>query len=73
MTLRRNYMKLNEFIQQLVKLQFEGHGGKQVMYRHSASGDCSKLGSAHITDRVDEYGPFDLKDGEEYISIYAGD
>lgn len=65
-------MKLNKFIQQLQKLQAEGHGDKQVFYRHGASGDCGELSSAFITDSVDECGPFDLDDGQEYISIYAG-
>ena len=65
-------MTLNKFIEQLQKLQAEGHGDKQVFYRHGASGDCGELASAHITSRVDECGPFDLADGEEYVSIYAG-
>ena len=66
-------MKLNNFIDQLVKLQQEGHGDKQVFYRHGASGDCGKLSSGFVTDEIDgECGPFDLRDGEEYISIYAG-
>jgi hypothetical protein len=66
-------MKLNKFIEQLQKLQSEGHGELEVFYRHGASGDCGKLSSAHVTDIVeDECGPFDLEDGEHYISIYAG-
>lgn len=65
-------MTLNDFMQQLYDLQQEGHGEKQVFYRHGASGDCGVLSSAHVTYAVDECGPFDLADGEEYISIYAG-
>jgi hypothetical protein len=66
-------MKLSKFIDQLVKLQSEGHGDKEVFYRHGASGDCGPLSSAFVTDEVsDECGPFDLADGQEYISIYAG-
>jgi len=64
---------LNKLIVDLQKLQFDGHGEKQVMYRHGASGDCGPLGSAHVTDEVsDETGPFDLAPGEQYVSIYAG-
>lgn len=65
-------MTLNKFIQHLQKLQDEGHGDKEVFYRHSASGACGQLSSAFISDEVSECGPFDLKDGEEYVSIYAG-
>jgi hypothetical protein len=65
-------MTLDKFIQQLQKLQSEGHGDKEVFYRHGASGDCGKLSSARVTDEVDECGPFDLDDGLEYVSIYAG-
>jgi hypothetical protein len=65
-------MTLTKFIEQLVALEAAGHGDKQVLYRHGASGDCGELSSAHVTDRVDEQGPFDLEDGEVYISIYAG-
>ena len=64
---------LNNLIANLQKLQAEGHGDKQVFYCHGASGDCGKLGSAHVTDEVnDECGPFDLDDGEQYVSVYAG-
>jgi hypothetical protein len=65
-------MKLNKFIEQLVKLAEEGHGDKEVFYCHGASGACGELSSAHISDEVGECGPFDLEDGEEYVSIYAG-
>lgn len=63
---------LNQHITNLQKLQFEGHGERQVFYRHGASGDCGPLGSAHVTDEVSESGPFDLAPGEKYISVYAG-
>ncbi len=72
MILWGDIMKLNEFIEQLQKLQAEGHGDKEVFYRHGASGDCGELSSAFISDEVGECGPFDLSEGEEYVSIYAG-
>lgn len=65
-------MTLDKFIQQLQKLQAEGHGDKEVFYRHGASGDCGNLSSAFISDEVGECGPFDLDEGQEYVSIYAG-
>lgn len=66
-------MKLSQFIKNLQKLESEGHGDLEVFYRHGASGDCGQLASAHITDRVDECGPFDyIEEGEQYVSIYAG-
>jgi hypothetical protein len=65
-------MTLTKFIENLQKLQAEGHGGKQVFYRHGASGDCGQLSSAYISDEVSECGPFDLDEGQEYVSIYAG-
>ena len=66
-------MTLNKFIEQLVLLQSEGHGDKQVFYRHGSSGDCGLLSSAWVTDEIDECGPFDdIEDGGSYVSIYAG-
>ena len=66
-------MKLSEFIKNLQKLESQGHGELEVFYRHGASGDCGQLSSAHITDCVYECGPFDyIEDGENYVSIYAG-
>ena len=65
-------MKLKDFIKNLQKLEAEGHGDKQVFYRHGASGDCGELSSARITSEVEDTGPFDLEDGEEYVSVYAG-
>lgn len=59
-------------IKNLQKLEQEGHGDKQVFYRHGSSGDCGQLSSAFIKSEVDECGPFDIEDGEEYVSIYAG-
>jgi hypothetical protein len=66
-------MTLDQFIEGLQKLQADGHGSKKVFYRHGSSGDCGELSSAFISDDVDDCGPFDLADGEEYVSIYAGD
>jgi hypothetical protein len=66
-------MTLNKFIENLVKLQAQGHGDLEVFYRHGASGDCGPLSSAFVTDEIDDQcGPFDLNEGQEYISIYAG-
>ncbi len=65
-------MKLYDFIGKLMKLEEAGHGNLEVFYRHGASGDCGALSSAWVTDEVDSCGPFDLEDGEKYISIYAG-
>jgi hypothetical protein len=65
-------MKLKDFIAQLQKLEQEGHGEKQVFYRRSSSGDCGELNSAHITDHLEDTGPFDLEEGEEYVSVSAG-
>lgn len=66
-------MTLTQFIKQLQELEAQGHGDKEVFYRHGASGDCGPLSSAHVTSEVDEQcGPFDLDKGQEYISIYAG-
>lgn len=65
-------MKLNDFIINLQKLQLQGHGDKEVFYRHGASGDCGPLSSARVTNKVEDTGPFDLAPGQEYVSIYAG-
>lgn len=66
-------MTLDKFIAGLVKLQAQGHGDLEVFYRHGASGDCGPLSSAFVTDEIDDQcGPFDLNEGQEYISIYAG-
>jgi hypothetical protein len=65
-------MTLNKFIEKLQNLQDQGHGDKEVFYRHGASGDCGPLSSARISDEVGECGPFDLEDGAKYVSVYAG-
>jgi len=66
-------MKLSAFILQLQKLQEQGHGDKVVMYRRGSSGDCGELSWASVSSEIDEScGPFDLDEGQEYISIYAG-
>ncbi|QIG76153.1 hypothetical protein EVC24_132 [Rhizobium phage RHph_I4] len=44
----------------------------KLFARHGASGDCNEIGSPQITDRVDDCGPFDLEDGEKYVSVYVG-
>lgn len=65
-------MKLTAFIKKLQTLEGQGHGDKDVFYRHGSSGDCGELGSARVTAEIEsETGPFDL-DGAEYVSIYAG-
>lgn len=63
---------LSKFIENLQKLEREGHGDKQVFYRHGASGDCGEIGTAYISDNVDECGPFDIEEGEFYVSLYIG-
>ena len=65
-------MKLKDFIANLQELEAQGHGDLEVFYRHGASGDCGPLSSAFISDEVSECGPFDLDEGQEYVSIYAG-
>ncbi len=65
-------MKLSKFIAALQALEAQGHGEKEVFYRRGSSGDCGELSSPCITDAVDDCGPFDLEDGEEYVSVYAG-
>jgi hypothetical protein len=66
-------MKLKDFIANLQELEAQGHGDLEVFYRHGASGDCGPLSSAFISDEVDnDCGPFDLDEGQEYVSIYAG-
>lgn len=68
-------MKLDELINKLRKLQDEGKGSLQVYARcrwNGPSGSCDPVGSPHVTNHVDELGPFGLKPNEEYISIYVG-
>ena len=65
-------MKLKDMIINLQKLEQEGHGDKQIFCVCGSSGTTYELSSAHISDYVGESGPFDLEDGEEYISIYGG-
>ncbi len=64
-------MTLSNFIKQLQGLEQDGHGELEVLYRHGASGDCGLLGTAHVTDRRDDQGPFDPEEGN-YVSVYAG-
>lgn len=63
-------MTLDQFIQKLQKLSEAGHGALPVYARHGASGDCSRMGTPHVTDRIDDQGPFDVQG--EYVSIYVG-
>ncbi len=65
-------MTLDEFVGGLQDLRAQGYGSLPVFYRHGASGDCGELSHAHVTDEIEESGPFDLPDGAEYVSIYAG-
>ncbi len=65
-------MKLDEFISELQKLQGEGHGSLPVFYRHGASGDCDELSHAHVSNEIEETGPFDLPSEGFYVSVYAG-
>lgn len=65
-------MKLNELINKLRKLQDEGKGDLKVFARHGASGSCDPIGSPHVTNHVDDLGPFGLLENEEYVSIYIG-
>ena len=63
---------LHTLINDLMKLHGQVHGDTPVDYRHGASGDCGPIGSPYITDEVNECGPFDIEDGEKYVSIYIG-
>jgi hypothetical protein len=65
-------MNLDTFIAELQKLQAEGHGQLPVFYRHGASGDCGELSSAHVTNEIEDTGPFDLPYPGNYVSVYAG-
>lgn len=70
-------MTLNDLIESLQKLAAEGHGVLPVAYRHGASGDSGDVGGAHVTNRQDECGPFDLdapgwSEGDSYVSLYVG-
>lgn len=65
-----NTMTLDQLITKLQKLKDAGKGDLPVYARHGASGDCSKVGSPHVTDEYGDQGPFDVQG--EYISIYVG-
>ncbi|MCK9369214.1 hypothetical protein M0R04_04685 [Candidatus Dojkabacteria bacterium] len=65
-------MKLSAFIKTLQKLEAEGHGDLQVFTVEGASGCVSEVGNPSINDEVGVSGPFDLEDGEKYVSIYVG-
>lgn len=63
-------MNLNQLKQQIDLLVSQGHGDKEVFYRHGASGDCGPVNGPRITDYVGDSGPFDV-DGE-YVAISVG-
>lgn len=65
-------MKLKHLTSMLLKLESEGHGEKEVLYRHTASDDCGEVWGAGVTNRVSDCGPFHLSDGEFYVSINVG-
>ena len=65
-------MTVSELIIHLKKFEAIGYGGALIYYRHGASGDCGPVGTPHVTTRVDDQGPFDLREGEEYMSLYVG-
>ncbi len=65
-------MKLSDFIKELQKLEAQGYGEAQVFSVYGASGEVSELSSAHVSTEVTDFGPFDLKPNEPYISVYAG-
>lgn len=65
-------MTLNEFIENLQKLQAQGHGDLQVFYRHDPSGDCGTLSTASVAKAcMWQCGPYLLEEGEPFISIHA--
>lgn len=64
-------MKLNELIEELKKLQAEGHGDLNVYYRGGADGSCGELSFPTVEDEVSDSGPFDEKDGAKWIELYA--
>lgn len=63
---------LSVLIQELQELETKGYGDKKIFYSHSSSGDTGNINGAYVTDYVGEAGPFDLDDGEEYISLSVG-
>ena len=65
-------MNLNELIRRLTKLSDDGYGDAKVFAIHGASGACDEVGPPRVSDTVGNSGPFDLEEGEEYISVYIG-
>jgi hypothetical protein len=65
-------MNLNKLKEKIDALVAAGHGEKQVFYRHSASGDCGPVNGPSVSADVDDCGPFDIEDGEEFIKISVG-
>lgn len=64
-------MKLSAFITALRKLEAE-YGDLEVFTTHGASGAVDEVGSPCVTDDVGDAGPFDLPEGQLYVSIYTG-
>jgi hypothetical protein len=62
-------MKLSDLISKLQALK-DKHGDLNVFYRHGASGDSGPVGTPHVTDRVDEQGPFDVEG--PYVALRVG-
>ena len=71
-------MRLNEFVERLQKLNDAGYGGCFVYAVHGASGDCLELSTPFVRTLEMEGGPEgmgpydDVKVGEAYIEVYAG-
>jgi len=68
-------MTLSELIERLQTLRESADardlGDPEVFFRHVDSGDCRPVGTAHVTNYVENTGPFDLPDGEHYVSLYG--
>lgn len=65
-------MKLKKLIENLQKLQDQGHGDRRVVACDGASGEYRDVGSAHATAEQGDQGPFSVEPGETYISLYVG-
>jgi hypothetical protein len=65
-------MTVSGLLKYLEKIKAAGHGDIQIFYRHSASGDCGPIGTPYVTNRVDDFGPFDLEGGEVYLALSVG-
>lgn len=65
-------MKLTEFIEQLQKLETQGHGDLEVYYSIGSSSENGPLSTAWVATVDPNEGPYDLDEDEQYICIYAG-